>query len=166
MRTGVRPLAPPTRAIAPLAIGSIAIAIALLACTGGTDVSAQSSSRCAHCGMRVDPASSWRAGLTAADGTELAFDAPKCMLRVLRSGTGRGAGARDPWVIEYYSAQRRRADDLFFVLGSDVRGPMGRDLVPIDGRERADRFARDHHAERVLALAEITTDVIDALFRP
>lgn len=134
----------------------------LLACARGGDARAQSGARCAHCGMRVDPGSSWRAGASAADGTALVFDTPKCMVRIVRSGRG----ARDPWVIEYYSAERRPAEGLFYVLGSDVLGPMGRDLVPIEGRDRAARFLADHHGQRVLAWSEIDAASIEALFRP
>jgi len=138
--------------------------LALAACAGPDPATAQAAARCAHCGMRVDPSSSWRSGATATDGATLAFDAPKCMIRFVRSDRGRGA--REPWVTEYYSGERRAADTLFYVLGSDVRGPMGEDLVPIEGRERAERFRADHHGERVLAWSEIDQATIDALFRP
>ncbi len=51
------------------------------------------------------------------------------------------------------------------MLGSDVQGPMGRDLVPVQGREAAERFARDHQG-RVLGFDEVTAAVVDELFRP
>lgn len=146
-----------------VAAASLALAV-LVACSSAEPGSAQSAGRCAHCGMRVPPDSTWRAGLTTASGEALAFDAPKCMFRILRSE--RGQGAREAWVIEYYSSERRPASSLFYVLGSDVESPMGRDLVPIDGRERAERFLRDHHAQRVLSHDEVTSAVIDELFRP
>lgn len=148
-----------------LLVACVAIAAALASCDGGDpQASAQpAGARCAHCGMRVDPASEWRAGLTTAAGEALSFDAPKCMFRVLRGERGRDA--REPWVIEYYASERRPASSLFYVIGADVMSPMGRDLVPIEGRERAERFMRDHHGERVLSFDEVTAPVIDTLFR-
>ena len=140
-------------------------ALVLLACSSAEpEASAQATARCAHCGMRVPADSTWRAGLSTASGEALLFDAPKCMFRVLRGE--RGANARDAWVIEYYSSERRPASSLLYVLGSDVESPMGRDLVPIEGRERAERFLRDHHAQRVLTYDEVTAAIVDELFRP
>jgi nitrous oxide reductase accessory protein NosL len=77
-----------------------------------------------------------------------------------------GEGAREAWVIEYYTGQRRPAEALFYVIGSDVQGPMGRDFVPVEGRERAQRFRADHHGDRVLAWSEIDAATVQSLFRP
>lgn len=136
----------------------------LTACSAeGGQAHAQSTARCANCGMRVQPDSPWRAGLTNREGEALLFDAPKCMFRVLRGE--RGEGARDPWVIEYDSRERRPASSVVYVIGSDVQSPMGRDLVPIASRERAERFLRDHHGTRILTFDEVTAEVAGSLFR-
>jgi nitrous oxide reductase accessory protein NosL len=139
----------------------VLVAIALSACGQAADAQG-APARCGNCGMTVAPTSPWRAGLVAPDGAEALFDAPKCMIEWLRAHPG----SRDAWAIDYYSAERRPAESLFFVLGSDVQGPMGRDLVPIAGRDRAERFARDHHGTRVLAWSEIDDATIASLFRP
>jgi hypothetical protein len=147
-----------------LALASaLGLALAPVACERPERASAQPT-RCALCGMRVDRNSLWRAGLVDAAAVERIFDTPKCLLR-FRLGEG-GRGARDAWMIEYYSGERRPAEDLYYVIGSDVRGPMGRDAVPIEGRERAERFREDHHGERVLAWREIDAAIVDSLFRP
>lgn len=145
---------------------ALSFALALLVACGSSEpeASAQAAGRCAHCGMRVPADSTWRAGLTTQSGEALLFDAPKCMFRILRGERGRNA--RDAWVIEYYSSERRPASSLVYVLGSDVESPMGRDLVPIEGRERAQRFLQDHHGQRVLSYDEVTSAVVDELFRP
>jgi nitrous oxide reductase accessory protein NosL len=141
--------------------GFFALAAALASCSG--DGAAQSQpSRCDNCGMRIDPASGWRAGGVSNTGEAVAFDTPKCMFRYHHQHGGVGR----PWAIEYYSQERRPAADLFYVLGTDLEGPMGRDLVPVEGREAAQRLMRDHHGERVLAFDEVSLEVIGALFRP
>ena len=49
------------------------------------------------------------------------------------------------------------------MVGGDVQGPMGPDLVPVDPA-RATKFVQDHSADRVsLALAEVTPAVISGL---
>lgn len=131
-----------------------------LACGG--EPASSPTVRCDLCGMVVESESGWRAGGTDADGHELAFDTPKCLFRHHHE---RGA-VGDAWVIEYDSQARQPADGLFYVLGSDVEGPMGRDLVPLASRERAAGFQQDHGGSRVLAYDEVTEAVAAALFTP
>jgi len=139
-------------------LGAFLLAV-LLACACGAE---PDRPRCAHCGMRVDPASPFRTGATDAQGAERSFDSPKCLLRWLH---GEGRGAREPWAIGYYTGGRRPAAELFWVEGGDVRGPMGRDLVPVEDGPRAERFAGDHGG-RVLAWDAIDAATIDRLFAP
>lgn len=140
-----------------LVVAVVALAVGVLAaCSSG-----QEASRCEICGMAIDSRSGWRAGADAA-AERLTFDTPKCLFRY-RHQRGEVEGA---WVTEYYSQERRSARALFYVLGSNLEGPMGRDLVPIAGREEAERFRRDHHGERVLAFDEVTPEIVQSLFRP
>ncbi len=144
--------------ITKLTIGLLAL-FAFAACESQS--TAQAPSRCDLCGMRVEADSGWRAGGKDASGATLAFDTPKCLFRRHHE---RGE-VRDAWVIEYYSQQRRPARELLYVIGTDLQGPMGRDLVPVAGREAAERLMRDHHGERVLAYDEVTPEVAASLFR-
>lgn len=126
-----------------------ALALLLVAC-GSSD-----QARCDTCGMLVEPESGWRAG---AEGSS--FDAPKCMFRhALRHGV------EAPWAIEYYSQARHDARALLYVTGTDLESPMGRDLVPVEGREAAERLRRDHGGDRILTFDEVDGAVIDPLFR-
>jgi copper chaperone NosL len=126
----------------------------LLAACSEPSANAQNA-RCELCGMRIEPDSGWRSG-----GASLRFDSPKCLFRYRHE---RGE-VREPWMIEYYTQRRRPAEGLFYVIGSDLEGPMGRDLVPVEGREAAERLRRDHHGDRVLSYAEVTREVAASLF--
>ena len=112
--------------------------------------------RCKHCGMKVDPSSAWRSDLVAADGSTSSFDTPRCALTSWRSGKSEAASLR---VQEYYERTWRNAEELRFIIGGDVIGPMGPDLVPVEP-SRATKFIQDHGADRALRLDEITTDVL------
>ncbi len=148
---------PPIAAIARLL--PLALTLALVAC-GERSAEAGAAERgshmrCAQCGMRLDTAPQWRAGL----GEDTGFDSPKCLFRWTAS---QGRGTETAWFTEYYSSERKPLVDLVFVVGSDVlspmgddlvpvegRGsdvlsPMGDDLVPVEGRVRAELFVRDH----------------------
>ncbi len=115
--------------------------------------------RCKHCGMVIDPASAWRTDLVDADGTTTSFDTPRCALTWWRSGKGKATSLRAQ---EYYERRWRNGDELRFVLGGDVVGPMGPDLVPVDP-SRVTKFIQDHGAEKALRLDEITMDVLSSI---
>lgn len=138
----------------------VRVGLALIALVCLTATALAQAGRCAHCGMRIEASSPWNAGFTEADGEERFFDAPKCFFRKFLEARD----ARDGWVTEYYSAERRPARELFYVLGSDVRSRMGSDLVPVAERERAETFVRDHGG-RVLRFEEVTLAIVLGLFR-
>ena len=103
--------------------------------------------RCAECGMATGRDPKWEAGVTTADGKALVFDTPRCLLRWLRSEGARGAAG--PWVTEYYSSRKAPAAFVYYVIGSDVSGPMGREVVPVSTRPSAERFMAEHHGTAV-----------------
>lgn len=115
--------------------------------------------RCRNCGMRIDPTSAWRAELVSADGTLTAFDTPRCALLSWRSGKTPAKSLR---VVEYYERTARDGNDVRFLIGGDVVGPMGPDLVPVDP-SRAPKFLQDHGADRALRLGEVTPEVLAAV---
>jgi hypothetical protein len=116
-------------------------------------------SRCKNCGMRIDPQSQWRAELVAEDGSLVAFDTPRCALQSWRGGKTAAKAVR---VQDYYDRKPREGTDVRFVVGGDVLGPMGPDLVPVDP-VRVSKFIQDHAADRAYRLEEITTEVINAI---
>jgi len=107
------------------------------------------AARCAHCGMKIDPASPWNAEL--ADGAKVErFDTPRCVLSEW-VGHGKKGAVR---VQDYYDRELRPADEVRFVVGSDVVGPMGAELVPVDVA-RVAKFEKDHGGTAALAPADI-----------
>ncbi len=130
------------------------LALALVALSGGG--ACKKEARCKNCGMRIDPMSQWRAELVGADGTTTSFDSPRCALQAWRSGKAEAKSLR---VQDYYDRQMRDGNEVRFVLGGDVVGPMGPDLVPVDPA-RASKFIQDHAADRALRLDEVTPAVL------
>ncbi len=117
---------------------------------------AKKEARCKHCGMRIDPTSAWHAELLGEDGKVTGFDTPRCALTSWRSGVTPATSIR---LQEYYDRQTRDGSQLRFVIGGDVVGPMGPDLVPVDP-PRTSKFIQDHGADRALKLEEITPQVL------
>ncbi len=109
--------------------------------------------------MKIDPASPWRADLVRADGGRIHFDTPRCAFSAWRTGRVPATGIV---LQEFYDRAWRKGDELRFALGSDVMGPMGIDVVPVDP-SRAEKFATDHHAARTVTLDEVTAPLLDSL---
>jgi len=119
--------------------------------------------RCATCGMFVAKYPSWVATIEYVDGSHHFFDGPKDLFR-FRAGTGAGGlETSEIWVTDYYTTKPIRARDAVFVIGSDVLGPMGAELVPLSSIDHAESFRVDHGGERPLAFDEIDETVLRSL---
>jgi len=110
--------------------------------------------------MKIDPASAWRADLVPESGDAVHFDSPRCALLAWR--TGKVPHVKSVRLQEFYDRTWRDGADLRFAIGSDVVGPMGPDVVPVDPA-RAAKFAADHAAARVVSLDDLTAAVLDSL---
>lgn len=139
-----------TFALAAVTVSSLAL---LGACARKRE-----EARCGLCGMKIDPASPWRAELLMNDGTAKPFDTPRCALTSLR----RGAQAKGVRVQEFYDRTWLDGTAVEFVVGSDVLGPMGPDLVPV-AKGRGEKFVRDHSAEKAVLLDAVTAPLLDDL---
>lgn len=134
----------------------LALSSSLALVSVSTLAGCKKAERCKHCGMKIDPTSAWRSDLVGDDGKLTPFDTPRCALTSWRSGATPAKSLR---VQEYYDRQPRDGNDVRFVIGGDVLGPMGADLVPVDP-PRASKFIQDHAADRALRLDEVTSQVL------
>lgn len=55
------------------------------------------------------------------------------------------------------------AKSAFYVLGSDVLGPMGHELLPFKDRESAQEFLEDHKGKSIIRYQDVTPAVIESL---
>jgi nitrous oxide reductase accessory protein NosL len=53
--------------------------------------------------------------------------------------------------------------EAFYVLGSDVYGPMGRELIPFAKEEAAKEFLTDHKGKSIIKFKEVTPALIKTL---
>jgi nitrous oxide reductase accessory protein NosL len=116
--------------------------------------------KCPVCGMFVAPYPDWTAAVVFSDGSSAFFDGPKDMFKYLFgiSAYERGKGREDVeriFVTEYYTMRLLPAQSVTFVTGSSVLGPMGKELVPVEGEREVEEFLKDHGG-RTLAFGQIT----------
>jgi len=154
-----------TRRAAALAlalVASAALAAGPLAPRPGPD------SKCPVCGMFVARYPDWVAGVTFRDGEVAWFDGAKDLFKFLlhpeRHGQGRkAADVATVFVTDYYAVTQVDARQAFFVLGSDVYGPMGTELVPFERRADAEEFQKDHKGTAILRFQDVGDPTIRTL---
>lgn len=124
--------------------------------------------KCPVCGMFVAKYPDWVASVEFDDGHIVYFDGAKDLFKyyfdVKKFDPARSADAiRHIHVTEYYDMRIIPAKDAFFVAGSDVYGPMGRELIPLASAEDAETFSSDHGGKRTLRFDEVTARLIGTL---
>ncbi|MDH4944215.1 nitrous oxide reductase accessory protein NosL [Sulfurimonas sp. C5] len=66
-------------------------------------------------------------------------------------------------VPDYYTQKTLDATKAFFVIGSDVYGPMGNELIAFETLKSAKKFLLDHKGEKILSFDEINEDMVYSL---
>jgi nitrous oxide reductase accessory protein NosL len=123
---------------------------------------------CPVCGMFVAKYPEWIATVLYRDGHAHHFDGAKDLFKYLLDLDKWAPGHRSEdiaaiGVTEYYGLARIDARGAWYVIGSDVLGPMGHELVPLDTRDDAEEFLRDHAGRRILRFGEVTAGLLDGL---
>lgn len=120
-------------------------------------IACKKEERCKNCGMKIDPTSAWNADLIGMDGKSVRFDTPRCAFTYWRGGKMQ---AKDIRAQDYYERAWKGSAELKFVLGGDVLGPMGPDLVPVEA-QRAGKFIQDHSADKAVSAADVTIALLN-----
>ncbi len=119
---------------------------------------------CPVCGMVVSKYPAWIATVVYKDGHAHHFDGAKDLFKYLFDVPryAKGHLPRDIariGVTEYYGLGRIDARQAWYVIGSDVTGPMGHELVPLASEADAREFLRDHGGKRILRFDQVTRDL-------
>jgi copper chaperone NosL len=127
--------------------------------------------KCPVCGMFVAPFADWNARIIFQDSSEAIFDGAKDMfkyyLELKKYNPARTKA--DVTVIsvkDYYSKEFIDARQAFFVIWSDVYGPMGHEPIPFQRQADAKKFLKEHNGRKFLKFKDITPQVIIALDNP
>ncbi len=125
-------------------------------------------SKCQVCGMFVAKYPDWTGVIVYKDATPVYFDGPKDLFTYyLDSGKYDPARKRSDiaalYVKDYYSLNFIDGRKAFYVFGSDVNGPMGRELVPFAKKADAEGFLHDHKGMKILRIGEITAAMLKTL---
>ncbi len=120
---------------------------------------------CPVCGMLVAKYPNWIAMVIYRDGHAHFFDGAKDLFKYLADLPKYAPGHRladisGIWVSEYYGLARIDARKARYVIGSDVLGPMGHELVALESQHDADDFLKEHRGRRILRFEQVTPELL------
>jgi nitrous oxide reductase accessory protein NosL len=124
--------------------------------------------KCPVCGMFVAKYPDWIAQVTFRDGSRVFFDGAKDLFKfyfnVSKYRPGKKAeDVESIRVTDYYDLTLVDGLHSFYVVGSNVFGPMGKELIPFHREEDAREFLFDHFGKSVLRFKEVTPELIKGL---
>ncbi|MCR4942586.1 MAG: nitrous oxide reductase accessory protein NosL [Campylobacter sp.] len=115
--------------------------------------------RCPVCGMIVAKHPQWVAMIE--NGKEkIYFDGVKDMMKFYFQNDKKFDKL---FVSDYYKLHKIDAKTAFFVIGSNVYGPMGDELIPFKTEEEAQSFAGEHAGKKILSFDEIDEKLVKEL---
>ena len=124
--------------------------------------------KCPVCGMFIAKFPDFLAEIIHEDGTRVYFDGTKDMMKYYSESAkyrppAAGSAIEEIYVTDYYSLKLIDGREAFYVAGSDVFGPMGRELIPLAGEDDAADFKKDHKGSAIYRFGEITPEIVRGL---
>jgi copper chaperone NosL len=124
--------------------------------------------KCPVCGMFVAKYPDWVAEIIWHDGSVVFFDGAKDLFKYYfavdqYSPSKSQQDIAAIYVTEYYDLKLIDGLEAYYVIGSDVYGPMGRELVPFESEEEAEEFLKDHNGKMVVRFTDVKPDLIKTL---
>lgn len=116
--------------------------------------------KCPVCGMFVAKYPKWAAKIETKDGHTFYFDGVKDMMKYYFAPKEfKSKYSAEDFVsikvTDYYTLKEIDGTKAFYVIGSNVYGPMGRELIPFFDRKDAEAFRKEHLGKSVLEFKEI-----------
>ena len=124
--------------------------------------------KCPVCGMFVAKYPDFVAEIVFKDGSYVVFDGAKDMLKyyldMRKYERAKSlSDVKSVYVTNYYTLTILDGYRAFYVIGSDVYGPMGNEFIPFDKEVQAQEFMRDHKGKAMVRFNEITREMIQKM---
>jgi nitrous oxide reductase accessory protein NosL len=113
--------------------------------------------KCPVCGMFLYKYPKWVSMIIYKEGKKLYFDGMKDLMKYYFEHP---KDIKEMLTQSYYTQESVAVKDAYFVLGSDVYGPMGNELVAFKDKKRAQNFMLDHRGKKIVKFSEITADMV------
>jgi copper chaperone NosL len=124
--------------------------------------------KCPVCGMFVAKYPDFVAEVTFKDGSYAVFDGAKDMFKYYFNLKKYAPAKRVEdisaiYVTDYYNLEPIDGFTAWYVTGSDVFGPMGKELIPFAKEPDARGFMKDHKGKSLLRFKDVRVELIRGL---
>lgn len=133
------------------------------------DLEIPEDAKCPVCGMFVAKYPKWASQITyfyQGKTHTLSFDGMKDLMKFYFDAQkwGKYPFAKTKNItsiktLDFYTQKPIEARKAFFVIRSDVYGPMGNEFIGFSTNERAEEFLHDHSGKKILQFKEITQEM-------
>lgn len=121
--------------------------------------------KCPVCGMFVGNFQNW-VSMIEINNKQYYFDGVKDMLKFyfepnkyIKNTSSKQIS--QILVTDYFTLEAIDAKNAYYVFGSNVYGPMGKELIPFKNEKAAKEFLKDHFAKKVLRFDELSKDYLE-----
>lgn len=124
--------------------------------------------KCPVCGMFVNKYKDFLAIIALKNGEALYFDGAKDFFKFYLNPSKYKKDIKKEhfdklYVTDYYMLKLVDAKQAYFVIGSDIYGPMGKELIPFEKYDDANVFMKDHKGVRILKFYQVNELVLKGL---
>ncbi|HHH20444.1 MAG TPA: hypothetical protein ENK87_00815 [Nitratifractor sp.] len=133
--------------------------------SNGAEIKVPEGSKCPVCGMFVYKYPKWAAQMVV-DGKPYYFDGVKDMMKFYFFDADfpyDRSKIEKVQVSDFYTLEAVDAREAFYVVGSNVYGPMGNELVPFKSEKEAQNFMQEHKGKKILKFKDITPQIVMGL---
>ena len=148
----------------------LVLAVLVLPAAGGylPPLSPAPGDKCPVCGMFVAKYPDWTAQVRFKDEKTVFFDGAKDLFKYYFNMDSYQPGKSSAdigvvYVTVYYTLEPIAAVAALFVVGSDVYGPMGHELIAFSSTADAEEFMSDHHGRQILRFEAVTPELVRSL---
>lgn len=150
------------------------VSMALLAIVGTVwgdaikPVKPTAKDKCPVCGMFVAKYPDFAAQLHLKDGKVFHFDGTKDLFKFYHN-IGKYAPGKSTndvgvvFVTSYYDLIYVDGKSAWYVVGSNIYGPMGREVIPFSRESEAKDFSKDHDGKKIVRFKDVTPAIIKGL---
>ncbi len=120
---------------------------------------------CGNCGMPANEFPQFHAKVQNKDQKTVWFCSTRCLFIGALKPNSPYEGASQRQVMDYYENKFIDAESAIYVMGSDVPGPMGADLIPHKDQQAAEEFMKEHQGKKMLKATEVNKEIIKEMMK-
>lgn len=137
-------------------------------CFAAEPVKLSNKDECPVCGMHSAKYPKFKTEIIFKDGKYASSDGAKDMFKYYfdlprYDASRKQEDIKAVYVTDYNSLRWIDGMKAFYVVGSDVKGPMGKELIPFGKRKDAEKFMAGHAGKTLLLFDEVTPDLVKSL---